>query len=166
MATTHKNTYLEKKFDLLKNVPLISGIDSSQLEILAFASDVRVFRPGQIVFKQGEPGNEAYVIERGEVEVITEGPQGDISIATAGANQIIGEIAILVDVPRTATVVAMTELSTLVIAKEAFYQMVTAYPSIAVEIMRELAMRIALTTAQFTDVQEGRRARRHSKHRL
>jgi CRP-like cAMP-binding protein len=164
MATTKKkNEYLERKFDLLKNVPLISGIESSKLEILAFASEVRSFHPGQIVFKQGELGNEAYVIESGEVEVITEGSQGEIAIATVGPNQIIGEIAILVDVPRTATVVAMTELAVLAITKEAFYRMVTAYPSVAVEMMRELAMRIALTTVQVREVYGGDTPHRFSR---
>ncbi len=155
MASTNEQSYLEKRFELLKQVPLISGIDSSKLEILAFTSETRTFESGCVVFKQGELGNEAHVIVSGEVEVITEGLEGDIAIATLGPNQIIGEIAILVDVPRTATVVAMTELTTLVITKDAFYRMVSAYPTVAVQIMRELATRIALTTGQVREVQGG-----------
>jgi len=65
-----------------------------------------------------------------------------------GRNAIIGEIAILCDVPRTATVRADSTLVTLRISKDLFFRLVNEFPQMAVEIMRELARRLEKTTAQ------------------
>lgn len=138
--------------DLLAKIPLFSEISASHRELLASSSEVLTFGSGQILFRQGEVGNAAYVIIKGEAEVVTEGTEGEISIATIGQYQFIGEIAILIDVPRTATVVATGELSALVISKEMFYRLVTDYPVIAIEIMRELAHRLFATTVQVREV--------------
>lgn len=59
-----------------------------------------------------------------------------------------GEIAIPIDVPRTATVRAANELTTLAISKDQFFQMITEFPEMAIEIMRELAHRLEKTTSQ------------------
>ncbi len=165
MKSLNENLDLQRKVDLLKMVPLISEIDSSQLELLAFTSDTQTFESGHILFRQGDIGNEAYIIVRGEVEVIKEGPERTITIATLGKNQIIGEIAILIDVPRTATIEAMTDLTTLVISKESFYRVVSEFPSVAIGIMRELASRIAKTTVQVRQVRSGAKPNRTSRQK-
>jgi CRP/FNR family cyclic AMP-dependent transcriptional regulator len=136
------------KIDLLKKIPLISKIGHSMLELLALDSKTLTFGSSQTLFCQGDVGNAAYIIISGEAEVITEGPEGEITVATLGKNQFIGEISILIDVPRTATVTAMTELTVLVISKDMFYRMVTEFPTIGIEIMRELAHRLFKTTVQ------------------
>ena len=82
----------------------------------------------------------------GEAEVLVEQTNGAISIAKLGTHELIGEIAILIDVPRTATVRAVTELTALEISKETFLQMVTEFPEIGIEVMRELAHRLVRTT--------------------
>ena len=63
-------------------------------------------------------------------------------------NDLVGEIAILIDVPRTATVRAAEELITLAISKDQFFRMITEFPEMAIEIMRELAERLEKTTSQ------------------
>ncbi len=75
-------------------------------------------------------------------------PNGDIKVSEVHKNDIVGEIAILCDVPRTATVVAATEMEVLKISKELFFRMVSEFPQMAVEIMRELAYRLEKTTSQ------------------
>ncbi len=67
-----------------------------------------------------------------------------------GKNDIIGEIAILCDVPRTATVVAATDLATLRVSKDGFFHLVTQFPQIGVEVMHELASRLHHTTQALT----------------
>lgn len=138
------------RIDLLRKIPLISKLDPSKLELLAFNSETLTFASGDILFRQGDIGNSAYIVISGEAEIISEGPGGEITVATLGENQFIGEIAILIDVPRTATAKAMTELHALVISKDLFYRMVTEFPTIGIEIMRELANRLEQTTANLT----------------
>ena len=78
-------------------------------------------------------------------------PGGQLVIATLKQNEIVGEIAILCDVPRTATVRAKTELTTLRITKELFFNLTIEFPQIAVEIMRELAHRLEQTTPKLRE---------------
>ena len=78
-------------------------------------------------------------------------PGGPLVVATLKQNEIVGEIAILCDVPRTATVRAKTELTTLRITKDLFFNLVIEFPQIAVEIMRELARRLEQTTTKLRE---------------
>ena len=75
---------------------------------------------------------------------------GPITVATLGANDIVGEMAILGDVPRNASVRAKGRLVTLRIAKDPFMRMVREFPSMAVSIMQELAHRLDLTNNQLS----------------
>ena len=142
---------LNEEVELLQNIPLFSKIAPSKLKLLAFTSDRLTFAPGQELFHQGDPGDAAYIIMDGEADVTVDTPAGEISVAKVGKNDLIGEIAILCDVPRTATIKALSEVTTLAISKELFFQMVTEFPEMAVEIMRELAHRLERTTQQLRE---------------
>ena len=142
------NLDLSGKIDLLVKMPLFSILDPPSLEILASSSDILTFGAGEVLFRQGEVGAEAHIIITGEAEVVTEGLEGDITVATIGQHQFIGEIAILIDVPRTATVTAMVDLTTLVVSKDLFYRIITEFPTVGIEVMRELAHRLFQTTIQ------------------
>ena len=76
---------------------------------------------------------------------------GPVTVATLHKNDFLGETAILCDVPRTATVQARTDLETLMISKDLFFQLVSQFPSMSIEIMRELARRVERTTAQLRE---------------
>jgi CRP-like cAMP-binding protein len=106
------------------------------------------FQSGHSLFRQGDPGDAAYIIVEGTADILVDTPSGPITVATLAKNDIVGEIAILCDVPRTATVTAMGELVTLKITKDLFFRMVTDFPEMGVEIMRVLAHRLEQTTAQ------------------
>ena len=88
--------------------------------------------------------------DNGEAEILVDTPEGEIVVATARRHDFVGEIAILIDIPRTATVRAQTELTALVVTKETFLGMAAEFPDVAIEIMRELAQRLADTTEQLT----------------
>ncbi len=147
---------LNEEVELLRNIPLFSKIEPSKLKLLAFASDRLTFAPGQELFHQGDPGDAAYIIMEGEADVTVDTPAGEISVAKVRKNDLIGEIAILCDVPRTATIKALSEVTTLAISKDLFFQMVTEFPDMAVEIMRELAHRLERTTSQLREAMSDR----------
>jgi len=143
---------LEEEVAILKKIPLFARIDPTKLKLMAFASERMLFKPGQSVCKQGETGDSAYIIIEGEADILISSDGGQIKVASVGRNDIIGEIAILLDVPRTATVQATTNLSTLKITKDLFFRMVTDFPEMAVEIMRVLAHRLDATNAQLRNL--------------
>ncbi len=144
---------LNEEVEILRNISLFAKIEPSKLKLLAFASDRVVFAPGQELFHQGDSGDTAYIIISGEADILIDGANGPIKVACVGKSDIVGEIAILCDVPRTATVKATDAeaLITLAIAKDLFFDMVCEYPQMAIEIMRELASRLEKTTNQLRD---------------
>lgn len=141
---------LNEEVDLLRRIPLFSNIEPSKLKLLAFASERLTFRKGAELCRQGDVGDSAYIIIEGSVGIVVSTPNGDARVAEARENDIVGEIAILCDVPRTATVVADRDVEVLKISKELFFRMVEEFPRMAVEIMRELATRLERTTGQLT----------------
>ncbi|UUX48005.1 cyclic nucleotide-binding domain-containing protein [Nisaea acidiphila] len=136
---------LNEEVELLKNIPLFAKIEPSKLKLLAFTSERLSYADGQVLFNQGDSGDAAYIIIGGTASVLIDTDDGKLEVAQLSKGDVVGEIAILCDVPRTATVQAKESLTTLKISKEAFFRLVTDFPQIAVEIMRELAARLEQT---------------------
>lgn len=137
---------LNEEVDLLRRIPLFAKIEPAKLKLLAFTSQRIVYKPGDELFHQGDPGDAAYVIIGGEADVIVDTPGGPLKVARLKQHDFVGEIAILCDVPRTATVTAVSEVTTLRIAKDLFFRLITDFPQMAIEIMRVLAQRLERTT--------------------
>ena len=139
---------IEQEVEILRNIPMFAKIDPPKLKLMAFASERLTFKVGHELFKQGDAGDSAYIVIEGEADVVVQTPGGPLKVATLKRNDIIGEIAILCDVPRTATVEASSELVALKITKDLFFRMVKDFPDMGIEIMRSLAHRLEQTTAQ------------------
>lgn len=141
---------LKEETEALKRIPLFQNLDPAKLKLLAFMSQRLAFGPGHSVFAQGDAGDAAYIVLDGEAIISIDTPKGRIDIARVGRNQILGEIAILCEVPRTAHVTAAAdkELVCLKIEKNDFIGMMNEFPSMAIEVMRELARRIVQTNDQ------------------
>jgi CRP-like cAMP-binding protein len=134
---------LKQEFELLRRVPYFAEIEPAKLKLLAFMSERVAFDDGKRLFRQGDAGDAAYLIIEGEAEVVAETPAGPVVLAMVGANEIVGEMAILGNAPRSATIRAKGRLVTLRISKEPFMRMVREFPTIAVAMMQELAERLA-----------------------
>lgn len=141
---------LSEEVDLLQRIPLFSNIEASKLKLLAFTSERLKFRREKELFRQGEVADAAYIIVSGSVDILVQTQEGTVKVASAEKNDIVGEIGILCDVPRTATVIATEDIEVLKISKELFFRMLSEFPQMALEIMRELAKRLELTTSKLT----------------
>ncbi len=137
---------LNEDVERLRKIPLFAKIEPSKLKLLAFTAQRLTFNADESLFHQGDIGDAAYIIIDGNADLVVDTPNGPITVAQLGKNAFVGEIAILCDVPRTATVTATSELTTICISKELFFQLVGQFPQMAIEIMRELAHRLELTT--------------------
>ena len=143
---------LNEEVELLRSIPLFANIEPSKLKLLAFTSERLAFQEGQSLFQQGDMGDAAYLVMDGTADVIIEGPDGGkLTVAQVGRDAFVGEIAILCDIPRTATITATAKLDTLRISKDLFFRLVNEFPTMAVEIMRELAKRQEQTNQQLTE---------------
>ena len=141
---------LSDDVELLRKVPIFSNVELAKLKLLAFTSEHMRFDPGQEVFRQGDAGDAAYVIIEGTADVLVNTKSGPIKILEMGPHAFLGEIAIICDVPRTATIIAKTELRTLRISKDLFFRLIEEFPQMAIEIMRVLAERLENTTQELT----------------
>ena len=142
---------LNEEVELLRSIPLFAKIEPSKLKLLAFTSERLTFQEGQNVCQQGDIGDAAYLVVDGTADVVIEGPDGGKLTVQIARNAFVGEIAILCEVPRTATITATSRLDTLRISKDLFFRLVNEFPTMAVEIMRELARRQDATNQQLTE---------------
>jgi len=146
---------LQQEVDLLRRIPLFSKIQPAKLKLLAFTSERLCYRADDVLCRQGEAGDAAFVIIKGDAEVSIETDKGPLVVANLSDNDLVGEIAILCDIPRTATVTATTELEALRITKDLFFRLAKEFPEIGIEIMRELAHRLEHTNARLREVAGG-----------
>ena len=148
---------LEQEVELIRQFPIFSKIQPAMQKLLCFSAERLTFDSGQVIFNAGDAGDAAYIVIDGTVEISVPTPSGPIIINSMGKNEILGEIAIVGEVPRTATAKALTRLETLKISKELFIKVVRENPDAAIELIRILASRLANTTNQLTRTRTGGR---------
>ena len=98
----------------------------------------RFFAKGDTIFREGERGDEFFVVVRGKVEIRS----GDRRLETLGPKGIFGEMALIDDSPRSATVVALTDVAVAPIKEKQFLFLVKHMPMFALMVMRVLAYRL------------------------
>jgi CRP/FNR family cyclic AMP-dependent transcriptional regulator len=133
---------IHEDVEALKRMELFAKVEPAKLKLMAFAAERTQFRKGEEMVHQGDPADAAYIILEGRADVLVNTPGGSLKVAEVGRDAFVGEIGILCDVPRTATVVATEDLTTLKITKDLFFRMVTDFPTISIEVMRVLAQRL------------------------
>jgi CRP/FNR family cyclic AMP-dependent transcriptional regulator len=143
---------LNEEVEILKGVPIFAKIEPAKLKLIAFTGERMTFSAGQELFHQGDQGDAMYVILGGIADVLIDNDKGgQIAVAEMKKNNFVGDMAILCDVPRTATIKARESLTTLRISKDMFYRLVAEVPQMAVEVMRELAHRLEDTNKKLRE---------------
>jgi len=128
----------DTKVEALKRAPLFEGLSRKELVQLARLTEDLEVPAGKVLCKEGETGREFFVIVDGTVEVKTNGKRR----ATLGPGDFVGEIALLEQVPRMATVTATTPVRFFVLTREDFRHLVDQNPSVERKVLRALAMRL------------------------
>jgi CRP-like cAMP-binding protein len=142
---------LNEEVEVLKGVPIFAKMESAKLKLLAFTGERMTFGAGQEVCHQGDLGDAMYVILGGAADVLIDTDRGQIRVAEIKKNGFFGETAILLAAPRNATVKASESLLTLKISKDMFYSLVADVPQMAIEVMRELALRVEETNKKLSE---------------
>ena len=128
----------DTKVESLRRAPLFEGLSKDELQHLAKRTEDLEVEAGRVLCREGEPAQEFFVIIDGEVEVMRDGR----SIRRLGRGEFFGEIALLEDLPRTATVTAATPLRFFVLTRQSFWGMVDGMPEVERKILRTLAKRV------------------------
>ncbi len=129
----------------LRQVPLFSQLPATALEALADSIGRRQLGSGEILFHQGEPGLECFVILAGQLEVITFVHGDELRLDVYRPGQIIGEMALLDRSPRSATVRALEAADLVVLGEEAFKTLLASNPELAMSLLRSGTTRMRNT---------------------
>lgn len=128
--------------DFLRRLSLFSGLSESDLSALSAQTEQITVPAGEALIEEGAPGDAAYIVMDGEFEVIKRADTQNIVIAVREAGEVFGEMALLDRAPRTATVRAVREGHVIKIRGEAFQEVLTHSPSVALDILKTVSQRL------------------------
>ncbi|MEH6473328.1 MAG: Crp/Fnr family transcriptional regulator [Halopseudomonas sp.] len=141
---------INQEVEYLRSIPMLSKLDSSKLKLLAFTSRLVEYHDGEYLFRKQDPADSAYLIMKGEAEVVSE-PEGACAevddspqvVLVRGEGELIGEMAVLSRQGRTASIRARGTLTALRIEGDMFVQLLTSNSDVALDVMRQLSDKLA-----------------------
>jgi CRP/FNR family cyclic AMP-dependent transcriptional regulator len=137
----------------LAQASLFASLREANLQELAALCQLRSFKPGQILFHEGDPGHALYLIRSGQVKIVRIAPDGqEILLRVAGPGECLGEMALLDDEPRSATLVALGPVEAVLLYREAFLELVEQQPGVALAVMAELTRKVRQMSEQVQDL--------------
>jgi CRP-like cAMP-binding protein len=139
--------------EMLRRVPFFGGLDSAKLKLLAFTSRALKFAPGEDLMRKGDSADSAYVILEGEVEIMGETSAGEFVVAVSGRNALIGEMGVIMNAPRGATVRAKDAVRALRISGDVFLRLISENPECALDVLRQFSARVAASNARLAAAQ-------------
>jgi CRP/FNR family cyclic AMP-dependent transcriptional regulator len=132
----------DTKADALARCPFFAGLSRSELLELAKVSEDMEVEEGKVLTREGKSGSEFFVIVDGEVSVTKNGQE----IRTLGPGDFFGEIALLEDTPRTATVLAKSPLRFFVLTRQSFRSLLAHQPELERKVLAALEERVRATS--------------------
>lgn len=136
------NQFVEKH---LKKLAVAGGLSRLQLDEISARLHARRFRTGDVIYQEGQPGQELYFIENGQVERFASVPGGSVSLPVLGSGDFIGETALLSGRPHATTARAQTDLDVWALAKTDFDELVYRYPNLSATLNRTMSDRLVET---------------------
>jgi CRP/FNR family transcriptional regulator, cyclic AMP receptor protein len=126
------------KTDQLQGVQMFSACTEKELAQIARACDELAVEPGAVIVEEGTVGEDFYLIGTGEAVVI----RGGREVATVGPGQYFGELALLDQAPRNATVTAQTPMTLIRLRRREFSAVLDSWPGVAHKLLEQMARRL------------------------
>jgi CRP-like cAMP-binding protein len=130
---------MDEKLGLLKQTPLLAGLNQHDLEEVGRLADEVDAKAGKVLMRKGELGSEFFMIADGTVRIERDGRV----VATLGPGDFFGDIALVVERPRTATATVETDSRLLVVGHREFHSLMDRFPSIRISVLESIAIRLA-----------------------
>ncbi len=129
--------------DFLGTVPLLSGLDQTELARFAELTRERTYPRGSVILFEDDPGDALFVVREGRVKVVLIGDDGrEVILAILGVGAHFGELSLIDGQPRSAHVIAMDDASLLILRREDFRRRVNEAPAVAWAMLVELSRRL------------------------
>jgi CRP/FNR family cyclic AMP-dependent transcriptional regulator len=140
---------LAERITFLRSLPLFRDLSGDALRHLAAESWPCQFQAGEVIFYQGEPGSTCHIIMQGRVRVFVVGEDGrELAVRILGSGEIVGEMALLEDLPRSASVEALEKTQTLELHRDALLHCLRNSPALALSLLRDLSARLRHATEE------------------
>jgi signal transduction histidine kinase len=127
------------------NLSLFSELSDSDMDRLIGLAEEVVLEPGDVLMEEGDPGDALYVVLDGDFEVSKRSGNQDVVLAMRGTGEVLGEMALIEDLPRSATVTAARRSKILKITKEVFQTLIGSSPSAALSVLHTMSARLRNT---------------------
>jgi hypothetical protein len=124
--------------EAIGGIPLFGGLAAEQATRLAAVCGVATFEPGEVVFREGEAGNQMHVVLRGEIAITVTGSAAPVGVVHRG--ECLGEISLLTAAAHSATATALTLVETAVLGHQELAELIRLRPDIGLQIYRNLAV--------------------------
>lgn len=159
----------EKMQDLLKKIPLLSGLNDEQLENIANLIRVRTYKKNTVIVTQGEESSSFYIVVSGRLRVFRDNEDGnEVILNDFQEGTWFGELALLADTPRSASVITLEQSQLGIISKQDMNNLLVENPKLTLGIAKYLAKRVVELTEDVSDLAMldvyGRVARTLEKH--
>ena len=139
MTRTETTVPLVERVVLLRKAPLFAALPPQELQPIGEVAEEHFFEEGDLIAAEGEPGDTAYIIVDGEVDVVS----GGRTLAVRRSGEVIGEMSVISSSPRVASLRAKSDVRVLEIHKPAFEAILRERPETALALMRVLSERLA-----------------------
>jgi len=145
----YSRRYAVRVAELLSHSSLFAGLRHDDLEHLAETARIRTYHRGEVIVREGETATGCFIIASGQVEVLkgADGPQ-PVVLGTLGGCELFGEMAVIDDHPRSATVRAIEETECVAIQRADFLEVLQSRPQIAVQMLPVLVRRLRQADAR------------------
>ncbi len=139
--------------DVLMQAPLFSALDPEAAAALRAATNLIRIPKGGVLFREGDPGDRLYVLERGKIKLGTASTDGrDALLAIVGPGEMIGELALFDPGPRAATATALTDVAARELSHDALRPWLSGRPEVAEALLSALARRLRRTNEAMSDL--------------
>jgi CRP-like cAMP-binding protein len=138
---------------ILRSIPLFCKLDPAKLKLLAFSSTSLTYEEGEELFREGDPADGAYIIEEGKVDVLSGQEGRPVNIGSLGKSDLFGEMAVILNQSRSATIRATQHLKVLKIDADVFLRLITENPDAALTVMRSLSQKVTQLTERYRELQ-------------
>jgi CRP-like cAMP-binding protein len=134
--------------DLFQRVRLFEGLSAAERSELQRGAQIRSYRRGEVIVRQGQAGESFFVIVRGRVAVTILSPEGrEVVVGTLGEGDHLGEMALVDDEPRSATVVAQERSELAVLSREVFFDLLRSNFTLTRALLRSFSRRLRRANA-------------------
>lgn len=133
---------LETNLEVLRKIPVFSGIPLQRLKLYAYLCKRVCYRTGEFIFRQGDSDDHGYILVSGSAQIIREYEDHSLFLNELSEGEFFGGVALLSDIKRLFSVKASTDLQCLTLDRESFRKLLVQFPEVGVKVLDLMVKRI------------------------